>query len=426
MKAWLLALGALGATPQEASNPAAELVAVASLEREPDAERLLRALRDRTVAAGALEILVVDRVPRTASLPAGRPLRPDLRAVLLEGLAQSSSWRVLLREALEANSGAAARAAALEVVGLAGDRSDLAFLIELAGPPEAPVSRPVEAALRKAVAGLARRRPSLARDLARSLDRLGPVAGMAVVDGLGDAARPESLTALAGLLPFEDLRAPVLAALAHAGRQLNGPHDEGARAAARQLLDDRDPFVAAQAARAVEALEDYDAVSQLIDLLEEGGPAATSAVQALRSLSGVDFRRDAVAWSLWHGHAERRWEESRAWAERASYREGGPDLRPGLRLLASSRYKRHERAELMLRALREGSPELAAYACRGLALLASHGAVEDLIDLLDARDDALRAASHEALRSITESDLPPERGEWLEYLLPDNDSWSEQ
>ena len=425
MKVLSLFLGALFA-PQspDTPSPAVELVAAASLEQRPDAALLRRALSDRETARGALEILLAGRVSPTPSLPSGRRLRADLREILLDGLAEATSWRFLIAEHLTLEPSDTTRAAVLALLARAGERSDLALLFALAGTTERTTPRVVTAALRETVAQMVRRHEQLAEEFRRRIEDLDPAAALAVVDGLGDSQTRLALAELAGLLQRRELRTSALAALVRCAEALPGPHDEDVRAAVRACLDD-EPHVVAQAALAVEATEDYDAVPALIELLQSD-VAAHSAARALRSLSGVDFRSDAEAWSLWYGHASRRWEESRAWASHASFRADDPELRRGLRLLASSRFQRHARAELLLRALREGSPELSVYACRGLALLGSHAAVSDLIDLLDAADDDLRAASYSALCNITRADLPPERGEWLAHFFSDTDPWSDQ
>jgi HEAT repeat protein len=213
-----------------------------------------------------------------------------------------------------------------------------------------------------------------------------------------------------------ELDALVLAAIGRGAQVVRHPIDESVAAEVRRFLSRADPELVQQAVVTAAKLEDYEAVPELLELA--GSPAKnlrSAALGALRELARVDFGDEQERWSAWYEGETAWWEEQSA----ASFAQlaGGSavDALHALGEISCVRLFRHELAEELSSALARREPALVVALCRALAELRSQVALADLVACLQ-REEPIRSAAWEALKTISGSDLPPDGEQWERFL----------
>lgn len=237
-------------------------------------------------------------------------------------------------------------------------------------------------------------------DLARELE---PGAVEAVMLGLGAAGNPNGLEFLAEL----DTTDERLRTLAAAQVPLLGPSPEPAwnRHLAGDLRGDLEKGsrnLRVAAAIALGELEDFSAVPDLIDLLQDDDEGLRSA--AHRGLTHLVHRTStpsAGAWRHWY-RVESEWyerEAPRLFAVSRGYKEA--EAVAALEEIGRHRYERHRLALEAALALTHKSAAVRRAACQAITGLGSRWAAVYLYRTLGDSDPTVATAAAEALRAVT-------------------------
>lgn len=404
----LLVLAApwLGAGPRVESGGTDERAdALASVLAEAgDAEQLAR----------GLDALGQEALPDLLGLleGTGPHLRPWQRVVVQGTVARVPRARLLseLSARADPRSSAAARRTALEVLGAVALPEDFDLLVALAAPSEADVPAPpgVRRAFERALARtMARDGRALRR--ARELYEAAPASLLLpVIRAVGATGTEAGLLALGDLLDaLPEADGLVLCEMARLGARLPHPLDESLLAAVRGHLAWSDVDLH-HAVLASGALEDYEAIPLLIELLQRDDPAlGERAGTALAAIRGVSARLEPHEWQRWYESELAWWADERGRHE-AALRAGDPALAAeAMRSFALHRLRRHELARRLAFGLAREEPELVALCCGALAQLGSPTVAGELEACLEHQDERVRAAARAALGAIGGS--PPER-----------------
>lgn len=194
--------------------------------------------------------------------------------------------------------------------------------------------------------------------------------------------------------------------------------DERVRRAAGPLLASPDAEVRREAATAVGRLEDFDAVPDLIDALEDPhGGVVHNAVWALERLSGLRLGAERDRWRVWWTLNQRWWDEQ--WpGVRASLRVGDlQETTEALRSLGGRRFRRHAIASEVARILGDTDDEhLLIYTCLTLSALDSVAAAPRVARLLADPRQPVRDAALSCLRELTGVELPGDPALWNDHF----------
>ena len=205
----------------------------------------------------------------------------------------------------------------------------------------------------------------------------------------------DSLRFLVGLLSRDpELDQLVLTSIARNARVLLIPVDEQFSAEVRPFLAHRDDDVARAAARAVGALQDYQGIGELLEMLSEGtANTRSNAHRALRDLTGLSFGPDPDRWNDWYSR------ETSWWEREAPRLVAGLESRDvaavvhGIGVLSVHHLYRHDLAASLALCLRRDEPEVLRHACHALGRLGSGVGVVELVDCLDHADGSVRHAA---------------------------------
>jgi hypothetical protein len=364
-------------------------------------------------------------------------LGPAAVGPLLRALSGSDALSVSLREAtgrsldrlpatLAARHAGSGRLDSAErrelLVGLAllsarGTAADLPTATRLAHPassegsPHRDLGRAVEetvgAILARDDRALARVRAMMGEAHPLVRERIVRAVGSARADGGGLAV----LGDLLGRYPSLDLC--LLCEIASVTAAVGGPYEWSLLHRVRTALDHSDPAVRRAAVSCLGRMEDHEAVSTLVELLDdESEGVRETAAWALERITRRRFGLQRERWSLWI-EAEASWWRGEA-AELLGMIEHGADAEviAALAEIAGHRLYRDELSSAVAACLDRAEGAVVRVACSTLQGLASPRAVEPLIGLLDHADAQVRASAHRALRGITGRGLPPDAAAW--------------
>jgi hypothetical protein len=356
------------------------------------------------------------------------PLDAPLRAHLLRALAAlpSADLRAHFGAVADAPVRDTARAvAALDVLALIGTASDLALCAHLASPgaEEEGVPRARRVAFEDALGAIAQDVPDAIFVLRGLFTELHPSLLAPAVRCIADRPSPERLEVLAGLLGrargIDDL---LLVEIARVARHVAPPVDETVRVHVRYALGSRDPNEVVLAAGALGAVEDFDAIPRLVDLLaHDDERIRTAADDALERMTGRTFRGDARAWSAWYDRELEWWRASAGGLHAVEHRDPTVALQT-LHDVSGHRLYRHELALAVVPALARNERELVLLACSILRSLDSRAAVPALTTALGRDDPEIAAAALRALQGITGLTLPGDPARWRAAVDPENPS----
>ncbi|MBI5434098.1 MAG: hypothetical protein HZA52_14795 [Planctomycetes bacterium] len=336
------------------------------------------------------------------------PISPDVQLALIAAAARAPRTEVVrfLSGVAERESRAEDALVALRILALAGNVDDLGLLQRLcarhvdaaATPPE------VRETFGMALASILGRHPEALKQLwALYRDVQAPLAD-AVIRAAGTLRDEESLGALGGLLGARrelDLR--VLGELGRVARALAPPFPESAREAVRAYLHDGDPMLRRAACQTSVALEDVDAIGELIELLDAETDVARTALDSLRRISRKAIGRDSEEWTEWFRREQRDW--TRAEARVADLRSSDRATAVAeLHALGHARLFRHEAAAHVVVALERSEPELVRLACEILDELGSPVAEPALVLATEHADASVRASAEQALACLRADD----------------------
>lgn len=256
----------------------------------------------------------------------------------------------------------------------------------------------------QALQGILEREPELPASLAATVLRLETPAATCVVRALGGLASEAALACLGALLVFEDdeLELCLLSAVEACGARTHS--NEETRREVRERLWSDDEQILRKAASASAALQDDDALERLVGLLEHPTAfVASTALNALRKLSGRSFPADAGTWRRWL-ERENAWFDERAPFAFAALRMGHREhLIPAARELAQRRLHRRGIAQELVLLLEHEDALVRRAGCEALGWLGLREAVPGLCALLS---DESRAVVEGAERALARLGVP--------------------
>jgi HEAT repeat protein len=273
-------------------------------------------------------------------------------------------------------------------------------------------------ALRACAAAILRRDPSTWGHFAAALSDAPTGALEPLLRAAGDAGDARSFDTLRSVLSGSACPvAYTLDALASVAARIEPPFDASLREQVRAHLGAGDPQAARAAAVVAGKLEDVDAVSELIELLESGDPAVGRAAHgALQAIGRMSFRADPRRWRSWHAGEVEWWENESPSALRRLHGDDGPEAIRSIGEMVSHRLHRHELAVELAELLGHEDPAMRRVACAGLGQMGSGLAVPELVLALDDDDETVRAAASGALQVLTGRVLGADPDAWRAVL----------
>jgi len=400
---------------------ALEAARESGLDASAAAERLA-AVHDAPIAA-FFELYAARGVPaawREGEAEGGFERLDDgvLDAVALAMGIRGDELALFLRVSIGPETDPLRRERAIRLLGRVGRASDLELLVTLASPPPESTSVPLgtRTAFAGAIGAYVGRQAAAPGDLGAVVRRAPlPLCGVAV-RALGDLGTRDAVVELAGLLRRRGgLDMLILASIARAAPGMEPPCDPAVAIEVRRFLSSSDVELAHQAIVTAGKLEDDDAVPELIALLDAEPLLSRAALGALRELVGVDLGESSRTWDAWY-EEESRWWSEHAELQFAALEHGTPtEARHALGEISRARLYRHEVAEGVAAALARQEPELVVAVCNTLQRLGSPLVLADLVPCL-GRDEPVRTAAWNALRSISGTELPAEQAVWERWL----------
>ncbi|MEO0649460.1 MAG: hypothetical protein AAFZ65_02130 [Planctomycetota bacterium] len=314
--------------------------------------------------------------------------------------------------------------AALELLGRIGDPGDLERVAALAtagGDPNLEVRRAYEHAVLSLIDGEDTARISFCRRLPDLRPRLISSAVNAVT-ATGGAGAFEALSG--GLGRRAD--GPILLSLARLADRPDLRPSEESLAAVERSLAEADPAVVALAAEVLADLQAIEAAPALIEALRRAdGRHRPCLADRLFVLTRADLGTDPRAWERWHAK-EMRWLASEASSLEWDLQRGpSRQARVALQALASHPLHRRALASALLYGLERPEDDIVEAACTALAAYDAQPAIGRLAALLEHPSSGVRNAAWQALRSLSDLDLPQDPDAW-KAALSDYDRLSEE
>jgi len=411
----------IGATAKRIASDSADLDAVRAVLRA----RLGEDGRTEREVVRELAALGPDAVPELFALVNGRATRrlakrpaaaagwwcsPDRFAALARSaLGRMPAQAVLAQLDATTFETDADRVAALRVLADLGSARGLATVFSIAsGFDELALRSPtLQRPFEDALIAILRSDPESWSRLQGTLARQRPALLTVAARAVSEANRPEGVRTLASLLrhggpPEEDLLARI-ADLAYRHAWRAAPVAEDVRA----YLTHEHPKLRAAGARALARMGDTASLPELAELLGDDSPQVRGAASsALRELTGTALPMDAETWNAWLTAEGAWWVRERERLTDAITAEEPARVLAAVRELATRPALRHETGMLLTHALGSTEPVCLVATCSALAAIGYGKAVPALGMLLFESDEDVRRAAWNALRKLTEEDLP--------------------
>jgi len=285
------------------------------------------------------------------------------------------------------------RVAAFGLLASFGTRGELKLALDLASRAEdqEPLAPGVDAALEQALVGICTREEGASLTLASFFGQVPPALQASIVASLSRAggAQVPSLFA-AQLGDGVEADAMLLLALGNHATRFGACDDQLVLERVRGYLGHPDRRLSVLACLALEKLRDYQAVPDLVVLLDDSNKALSErAHAALRSLTGLEFGAGTEGWMAWLSPSLDWWDE-RADAARVALVSGTPaEAAAALAEVAPQRLFLADVVQLLELALHRPEPDLVRGACRALGSLHEACAVSALEQALEQADPAL-------------------------------------
>ncbi|MEM7307011.1 MAG: hypothetical protein AAF682_10095 [Planctomycetota bacterium] len=376
------------------------------------------ALRDKLRAAGpdapraVFELLLEGEVDGLELSPAQRViLGHTLRSLPLETLRGS------LATLARSQRPTAELALALELLGDAGCGQDLDLALRLAAPAsgDAAVEPRLRRELDRTLSRILRREPAATARLPKLLRTCPPTLAYALCRAVGERGAEGGLTALARSLDAVDSMDPiVLVELIRCARRTPEAADELARSAVRaRYAHEEDPDTLVLTAQASLALDDREAIFELVPLLSAGVPSvADAAHRALVELTGLTWDAEPETWATWLREEQLWWERDYPRCQEHVASGSLGEAAEGIRELSLKRIYPDEATAALLPALERREAVVVVLACRVLATRGGRGAICGLMGLLDHPATSVRTEAWFALQRITGLSFPLDPAPW--------------
>lgn len=233
----------------------------------------------------------------------------------------------------------------------------------------------------------------------------GPAAPRAyLLRGVGDARTFEALELLARLLGrVDDMDAVVLTQIGNVAQTVRTPLADTTLFRVRTYLASPSADERQQAAYALGRLDDYDAVSELIDLLrdEERG-VRQNAYWALREITAMTINAEPRRWRMWFDTETEWWSrEAPALLDTIYGASQLPAVVAAINTCGSKRLFRRQLSAELVPLLERPEPMVVRMTCSALFSLRATSAVPALVEALEHPDPEVRRQVRDTLRSLT-------------------------
>jgi len=225
---------------------------------------------------------------------------------------------------------------------------------------------------------------------------------------LGASGQPAALRTLAALLGHADeLDCTLLSQIGRLALACPLPIDDGVCGMVRQRLESSSIAVRREAALACGRLHDEQALDALVHLLDDAAPSPCHAAHwSLRSISGLELRRDGRVWRTWL-ERELAWWDGSAGSALRDLRDSDPkQVAAALHEIGHHRLRRPELVSAVIDVLRDERVSLAVMACSVLGELGDPAARSVLETCAVSDKPELRLAAQAALERLGTKDFP--------------------
>lgn len=295
------------------------------------------------------------------------------------------------------------RLAGLDLLGSFGGRAEFTLALDLSGSgdPLTPASPSLRRALERALMGLCTRDSGAPRALAEFFPQADPGSQASIVTVLRRVGGSEAMPWLGALLGRSSSSADglLLYELGEIAAESGGCEDLQILERVRGYLGHPASDLGLLACRAIGRLRDYQAVPDLIVLLDDNDRNLRfQAHSVLVSLSGCALPLDPQPWISWLDSALSWWDERAEPCRVALVSGSATEAAAALSEVASQRLFVHEAAEMLALAAHRSEPSLLKNACRALGALPERGARRTLLTLVGHDDPEVAAEARHALR----------------------------
>jgi HEAT repeat protein len=181
------------------------------------------------------------------------------------------------------------------------------------------------------------------------------------------------------------------------------------------LLRSEDDDLVKQVCITLGKIKDPACVPDLIETLkmkEENGAVISTAVWALRKISGLGFPPNPDRWERWWISESRKFEQRFEILQSQLQSENDSDVIAAIKELGSLLLWRDEVAESLIPLLWHDNPQVRLKTCDALRSLNSSIAIEDLITCLEDSDQKVAKAAWSALKTISGRNFPLDFEKW--------------
>ncbi|MSR63586.1 MAG: hypothetical protein EXS08_14205 [Planctomycetes bacterium] len=388
---------------------------VAAQKRAPDPEESLRLVLDGVRGPGdilragaelaelgpaALEALFARLANEATAL--STPQRTALTSAL--GSLPREAVLAFLARVARAPREERERVAGVTLLASFGSRNELMLALDLASSAddEGPLAPSVREALEQALVGICRREQGSALTLAGFFAQVPAALQASIVAALVRAGGVE----LPGLFAAQlgsgtDADALLLLELGNHATHYGACDDQLVLERVRGYLGHPERRLGVLACLALEKLRDYQAVPDLVVLLDDSNAALSQrAHAALRSLTGLDFGAQTEPWMAWLSPSLDWWDE-RADAARVALVSGtAAQAAAALADVAAQRLFVADVVQLLELALQRPEPDLVRFGCRALSSLREPCVIHALEQALEHADPALSAEIQHTLTRL--------------------------
>jgi len=367
-------------------------------------------------AHAVVDILSRARVPETSPEDGPQVVNEAQRDLLLSALARlpAASVEEAMKSQLEqAPEDDRTRLAAIRVLSVVGDASDLARMASLAPRKKSDtnaLTHDARDAVRIACTAILKRDPRAWTELPDVVRQADVRAAQPMIESFAAVRDPRSLRALYAI----GSRTPALAAPCVTLMSQCSPSGEPdvVREALSWMqgeLRTAPPGYARAILQAMGELDDGSMIAPMIDhLTDPDARVRDTALWALRKVSGLALPADPAPWRSWSAE-EAGWHRTvrpRLLQDLTS-RDPGKVV-AAVRSYAVRRTRRGEIAGEVARVLASPRPDLRRIACEALGQIASPAASPALVDKLLDPEKSVVEAARKALQSISGVEVPPE------------------
>ena len=399
-----LAVQWLRASRLQGAPPVAHTVAGVAEQAAASLAELSALLVDQTLPA-----LTDDQRPQTLSVPQ--------RDMLLAAFASlpPAALRQEARRLLQLDSGARTRQAVIRMLGVCASAGDVHDLVALTRPaPEAAPGALELQALRWSLTRIVLWDPRGMDELAELIRAQDPSLISTAVKVIGEVGDPRGLELLLEVANrSEELAALAISQVRKVGRAQHSEVNQAFGELLRHDLNSAEPARCQASIIALGELAHFEAVPQLIHLLQNSESLREDCLWALRRMTGLRFSDDALRWRRWHEMETAWYERELPYLLRDLHGRNPTRATAAVTAISGHRIYRHELAEELALALYRAPSARKRALCAALSAMDSEVGVPALLDTLGLpEEEVVRLAAHRALRSLTGLSLPADPQAW--------------